>query len=278
MAIRIGDVWDRTTAVIADRGGALFGIALLLAALPTIVHDAVVAYGGPSAGMKLFAGLLNLVVAALTIWGTLSMIAVASEPGVDRARGLSLGGSRWLAGVGVTLLLLVVVAVLFVPAGVLMAASGFDFTRAQAGLEQVNLSTGPLAAAVLYSLVATLFLLWAAARLFVLYPVILHERLGAGAIRRSFALTRGYTWKLIGVLILYVIVFLVVLAAASGIIGVIVGLILGREQAATTTFIVAIVAALITAGFSVLQAVFPTRFYLAVRDEKDGVAAPVAPA
>lgn len=272
MRIRIGDVWDRTTAVIASRGGALFAIALLLAALPTIVHDGIVAYGGPSPAVKVGAGLFNLVVAALTIWGTLSMIAVASEPTVDRSRGLSLGASRWLAGIGITLLLGAVVAILFVPLGVLLAASGFDFTRAQAGLSQPTLSPGAIGGMLLYGLAMTLLLVWAAARLFVLYPVILHERLGVGAIRRSFALTRGYTWKLIGVLILYVIVFLVVLAAASGIIGVIVGLILGREQAATTGFIVAIVAALVTAGFSVLQAVFPTRFYLAVRDEKDGVA------
>ena len=263
---RIGTVWDRTTDVLAGRGNILAGIALVLFVVPSVAQSAVLDLVVSPLTADHIKGVIGVIVAILTIWGTLSLTAVGSDPAVTRDRGFAIARNRLLAGLGVILVAVVVAMLAALPGIYLLSTAGFDWNRAVLGLPQPDLDVGKAGFALLYFLAYALVGLWISARLVPLFAVVVNERLGLGAFRRSFALTRGSTLKLIGVLILYAIVLFVAMLAASSIVGLVFRLILGGEAQATIVFIVASVTAIVTAIFSVLQCVFSAQFYLAARD------------
>lgn len=270
--ISIGTIWERTTDVLAGRAGILATIAFALLFLPGVIQPALAAGFGTAAGPSLLGSLLTIVVSVLTVWGTLSLTAVASDPGVTRDRALSIGAARLGSAFGVLLIVVVVAIVAAIPGILLLASANFDWARAQQGLDQSQFDVAKAGWALLYFLGYLLFWLWVSARLVPLLAIVVNERLGLGAIRRTFALTRGSTLKLIGVFLLYAIVLFVSVLAASSIFGLILRLILGSEAQATVTFLTGIPVAAVTALFSVVQSVFSAQFYLAARDRHDGTA------
>lgn len=270
--IRIGTVWDRTTDVLAGRSGILAGIALLLVFLPSVVQAAVRTFGGANVAIALIAGIVGIAVAVLAVWASLSLTAVASDPAVDRDRALAIGRNRLPAGLAVLVVLMLIALVAVLPGIALLASSGFDFARARAGLPQLTADTGRAGGAMLYFLALSLAGIWFSARLVPLFAIVTNERRGLRALSRSFALTRGSTLKLIGVMILYAIVLFVVLLAATSIVGLIFRLALGPESTATVGFVVAVVGAAVTSMFSVLQSTFSAQFYIAAVAARDGAA------
>ena len=90
--VRMSDVWDRATDVIAGRRGIFVSLVLLFIWLPGLVRNAAhLATYGPAqmpatmpevgAGALIFLA-IALVVIALAVIGQLAMVAVASDPGV----------------------------------------------------------------------------------------------------------------------------------------------------------------------------------------------------
>lgn len=273
--VRIGTVWDRTVEVISGRTAILASIAALTLFLPTVVRDAITlaVAGGPAA--TLLGAVVGVIMAVVTIWGMLALIAVASDPAVDRAGGFRIGAAALPGTILVVIVLGLAFGLLFLPAIILLSRAGFDFTAAAAGATQPGISPGALGAVSLYSIALLAVAIWAGARLAVLYPVLVNERRGLGSIARSFDLTRGLTWKIIGVLILYGVVFLVVLLAATSVAGLIFRLVLGGENATLVQFLAAVVGAAVTAVFGVLQAVFTAQLYLAARHARESAPPPV---
>ncbi|VVT16664.1 conserved membrane hypothetical protein [Sphingomonas sp. EC-HK361] len=257
--VRIGTVWDRTTEVIGGRGNMLAGIAATGIFLPSIVQAAFRDFALPAAQ------LVGLLAAIVMLWAQLAIVAASSDPSTTGGSAQRIATARFLPAMGVVIIVVIVAAILSLPGITLLIASGFDFAAAQAGRTQGAIDAGKAAGSGLYFFVFALFMLWLGARLIVLYPVIVNERLGLGAIARSFRLTRGLTWKVIGVLILYAIVFLVALMAATSIVGLVFRLILGSDSVALVTFLAGIAGAIVTTIFSVLQAVFTAQLYLAAR-------------
>src|SRR3546814_9103815 len=79
---------------------------------------------------------------------------------------------------------------------------------------------GPLPAGLklfvgLYSLALVIVVLWGMARLLPLNSVVVAERRGVGAIRRAFGLTRGLALRIVGVVILFFVVWGVSAMAAT---------------------------------------------------------------
>lgn len=257
--VKIGTVWDRTTEVIGGRGNMLAWIAAIGIFVPSVVQAAFRDFALPGAAIVSTLGTL------VTLWAQLAIVAASSDPATTRSSAQQIATARFLPAIGVLALVVVVAFVLAVPGIGLLAASGFDFAAAQANRPQAAIDVGKAAGSGLYFFVFGLFMIWAGARLSVLYPVIVNERRGLGAIARSFRLTRGLTWKIIGVLILYAIVFLVALMAATSITGLVFRLILGANQAALALFLAGIAGAAVTTIFAVLQAVFTAQLYLAAR-------------
>lgn len=273
--VRIGTVWDRTVEVIGGRTAVLAAIAALTLFLPTMIRDAVALAVAEGTAAKPLVGALSLLVAIATLWGVLALTVVSSDPATDRDAGLRIGAAALPSALVVVIVLLAGFALLFVPGFILLARSGFDFAAAARDQAQPQLSPGAMGAFALYALVYCMVLIWAAARLAVLYPVVVNERRGLRSIARSFELTRGLVWKIVGVLILYGVVFFVALAAATSVSGLIFRIALGADKAVLVAFLAGVVGALVTAIFAVLQTVFTAQLYIAARDVHDG-ASPAA--
>lgn len=264
--ISVGTVWDRTMEVIAGRFAILAAIALMLLFAPPLVQALIDAGLGTSSVPRVIGAIVSLLVFVAATVGALAITAIATDPSIDRGAALAIGGARIRPMLGIMIVLSAALLVVALPGIFLLGTSGFDPERARAGLSQENLDLARFGLAFLYFCALGIVLLWFAARLVPLLGVIVNERLGIGAIRRSFVLSRGSTLKLVGVLILYFVVMVVTLLAAVSITGLIARLVVGSDGAAAVAFVVAAATAIVTAAFSVLQAVFSGQFYLAARD------------
>lgn len=267
--VRMGTVWDRTVEVLNGRTGMIFSIALLGLVIPAFVRDVAVVYSVIASPMFAFAiasPILSLAALPFTLWAQLAITAIATEPGVTRQDAARQGRARLLPALGLTLLLGLVASIAMLPPIVALIWSGFDFASAlsEGSASRVSPpSIGTVVFIVLYVLLYAALAIWLFARLIVLYPVILNERLGIGAISRAFTLTRELTWRIIGVLLLFGIVAMIATAAAQAVTGTIFTLILGEAGGLVTSAVVTFV----SAAFTVLATVFTAQLYVATREK-----------
>jgi len=269
--VRIGTVWDRTVEIANGRTSILAAIAALTLFLPSVVSAAVTAFAPNNTALSL---IVTLAVGLVALWGVLALTAVASDPATDRNAANRAARDALPKAILVVVILIIAGALIIVPAIGILHAAGFDWDAAQRGGEQSTMDTAKAGWFLLYCVVIGIVGVWLFARLCLLYPVVLNERRGIDAFGRSFALTRGLTWKIIGVLILYVIVLFVVLLAATSVTGLIFRLILGGENIAIVQFLAGVVGAAVTAVFGTLQAVFTAQLYIAARDAREVVSPP----
>ncbi|WP_184503806.1 hypothetical protein [Sphingomonas endophytica] len=269
--VRIGDVWDRTVDVLRGRTAILIGIALLTLVLPGIVAGALGTVVPLQDPFIVAVPLVRLAMLVLLVLGVLAMTAVASDPAVDRAQGLRIAAQRLLAALGVLIALVLAALALFIPAGVLFRLSGATLSG-EGTLDMSHAASGYAAGAGLLVLLAALLGLWLSARIVPLFGIVVNERRGFGALRRSLALTKGSTLKLIGVLILYFILTTVAMLAATMVSGVVARLALGGDATAGVAFVVAVVRTLISAGATTVQSVFYARFYVAAIEREQRMA------
>ena len=255
-------------AVIRGRMAILSGIALMLFVAPSVVQAVVDAVAGQSMAGKLAGGIVGLIAFFAALIGSLAVTSVATDPGVDRSAALAIAGQRIGPMLGVGIVLGLVFLVSMVPGIVLIGVSGIPFDQTQQ-FSRENVDLGKLAFSVLYFILLGAVWFWAFARLLPLAGVIVNERRGLGAIGRAFALTRGSAMKLVGVLILYSIVMLVVLMATFAVFGLVARLGAGDSSPGTVIFVASIAVSLVTAAFSVIQAVFAGQFYVAACDLAD---------
>lgn len=268
--VKMGSVWDRTIEVLNGRTGMIAPIAVLGMLVPSVVRDGFVAFSTPgTTNFALVGGLLNLVALVAMIWAELAIVAIATDPATDAASARRQAGARLLPTLGITALLMIVAALLVLPPVIVLKQSGFDFSAAANGtrVQMTPPGTGAAGFTILYGLVYLVAMIWLGARLLLLNPVIFNERLGLGAIRRSVQLTRGLTWRIIGVMILFVIVLLVAAGAAQAVTGIIFRLALGADGIATATFLAGIAATIVTTAFTALAVVFTAQLYVAVREK-----------
>ena len=276
--VRIGTVWDRTVEVLQGRGGLLFMLALAFMVVPSLIGSAIALFGGSAPGMPVDAGLrtvatvVNIASTLLLLSGLLAVTAVASDPRVDGRDAISTGLIRLGPTVGLLLLVMIVAALALVPLAWLTFAAGATYDATTGRINVSRASGGGIALAGSLSLLVFFAGLWLSAKLVPLFAVVVNERLGLRAFRRSFALTRGAAMRLMGVLILYGIVLVVVMAAATTVVGVVARLLLGGDAPASVAFVVAVVSTVVTALASVVQIVFYAQYYVAARDA-EGVAA-----
>lgn len=267
--VRIGDVWDSTTDVLAGRAGLLVPIAALGFFLPGLVQAVIAAYGGTGPVVATLSLAVAIVVVVAAVWGQLATVAVASDPATTGVQARDAGVRRLGAGLLVTLVLVAAAIVACLPIGIALFASGYDWqaASAQAGSAgAMRVTPGAALFCFGYGLAIVAVAIWLAARLLLVNAAVLIEQRRIGAIGRSMQLTRGLTGRLVGVLILFVIVLLVATWAAQSVVFVVVRLLLGSPHIATATFAGAIAAAAVSAAFSTTVAVFGARLYAAIVD------------
>ncbi len=268
--VKMGTVWDRTIEVLNGRTGMIARIAVLGMLVPTVVRDGFVAFSSRANPVSMLVGAI-LAIGALVamIWAQLSIVAIATDPAVDAASARRQGSARVLPAFGITVLLTIVAVLLAVPPIVVLVQSGFDFAAAANGAsaQMTPPSVGAASFTALYGLAYLLVLIWVGARLVLLNPVILNERLGVGAIRRSIQLTKGMTWRIIGVLVLFCIVLLVATGAAQSVTGIVFRLVLGADSIAMAAFLAGVAGSIVTTAFTAIAAVFTAQLYVATREK-----------
>lgn len=265
MTVNMGTVWDRATEFLSSTARGWWPVALLAIFVPRAIGD-VAQLASDTLGQGAAQG-IALAAVLIALWGQLVIVALALDPerGIAAARRIATGGFG--RAVLVMLVLFVAVMVLIGPVIGTLVASGMDLTQLAGGTQASapDLSGGAAVFLGLYGLALCVVVLFVGARLVPLYPVILAEARGPGAITRSFAITRGLTWKLVGVLILFCIVLAVAAAAARSVAGVIVGLIFPASGAVTPGAVAgALAGALVTTIFSVIVAAYSAKLYRAV--------------
>jgi len=271
--VKMGYVWDRTIEFLGDNIAVLLPIVLLAIFVPTSISNSLQGLQPTAAaGVKLGLGILSLGFAILSLWAQLAIAALAIDPAIG-ARASRIATARLLPAIGVYLLLLIGLLVLSLPLVALAIAGGVDVTMMRAAGAMPSFPAGVGFAIAGYGLAYLIALLFIGARLTPLTSVVVAERRGVGAIRRAFALSRGLTWKLVGVIILYVVVMLVATLAAQTVFGSVLRLVAGGDGPVTVASVLtAVVVAAVSTAFTVLAAVFCAKLYVAIIRARDATA------
>jgi hypothetical protein len=260
--VKMGTVWDRTAEFLGDNVGLLLPVALLAFFAPASIGtnlEAVMA--GASSSVALALAAVQILLALVSLWGSLVVIAFAT--GAPRAEAAGhLARRRLLPAALVTLVLGVAMAALLVPVPIVLAMAGYDLTRGG----PVAIEPGVRMLIALYALVLLAVVLWAGARLAVVSAVVLREATLLGAISRTWRLTRGHALRILGVLILFVVVAAVSRLAAATVFGSVFALVAGSDGDGFSLagVLTSIVTAAVQAAFMVLMAAFQGKLYLAL--------------
>lgn len=263
--VKMSTVWDRTAEFLSDNIGAIVPIALLAFFVPASIggnFEAV--YPTASVGLTLALRLVQLGFAVLSIWGSLAITALALGGANGETAG-AIARRRLLPSLAVSVVLGAAVMALTLPVPAFLALNGYDLMAIARG-ETVEVSSTAAGIVTIYVLALLIACLWIGARLIVVTPVIVREGRMFGAIPQSWRLTRGSSWRIIGVLILFVVVAMVSALAASTVFGSIFSLIAGRDDDGISLagVLTSIVTAAVQTAFMVLLPAFTAKLYLAL--------------
>ncbi len=268
-------VWDRTAEFLGDNLAALTPIVLLAIFVPlTLMGSLMPLLGTASQLGNLTLGIAVLLLSLATSWGGLAITALAFDPAGGRGPAIATANRRLLPLIGISLAMLLIVLLLLAPVGIAFGLSGVDMAVLAAGKAPAGAVNGRvLAFASLYLLLLVPLMLFVYARFFVLVaPIVVMERRALGVFARSFVLTRTVAWKVIGVLILYLVVSTVAGMAAKTVVGSVLRLLLGDDgQVSLAGVLTQIVVSGISTLFSVLAVAFVAKLYLAARDAREAI-------
>lgn len=268
-------VWDRAAEFITDNLTALTPIVLLAIFVPlTLMGSLMPLMGDAGPAGNLTLGIVVLILSCVTAWGGLAITALAFDPAEGRGAAIATANRRFPALLGISVAMLLIVLLLIAPVGVAFGLSGVDMAVLASGnVPESGVNGAALAFAVLWLLMLAPLMLFVYARFFVLVtPIVVMERRGLGAFARSFVLTRGVAWKVIGMLLLYLIVSTVAGMAAKTVFGSVLRLLLGDDgQISLAGVLTQIVVSGISTAFSVLAIAFIAKLYLAARDARAAI-------
>jgi hypothetical protein len=266
--LSITTAWNETADILRRDFGALFTIALALNALPQILFQAL-GPGQAAPGQPPQPGLWMLLLPVVIILGFAGTIAISSLAlGRDRVVGSAIahGFRRFLPLFVASLLLGLALGLLF---GILAVASG---------LRPDTFSADPVRAMAKFGLALIVLLpiaFFFGVRLLMMTPVAAAETGGPIAvITRSWALTRGHFWKLLGFILLVCIVFIVVMMVVGAVFGILVALLAGRpEPGNLSSLIILIVSGIVNAAMIAVLTSLIARIYVQLAGDPASTAA-----
>ncbi|WP_262408822.1 glycerophosphoryl diester phosphodiesterase membrane domain-containing protein [Sphingomonas sp. JC676] len=263
-------VWDRTAEFLSDNIGAIVPIALIAFFVPaSIGGNFATVFLTATPGVVLALRLVQLAFAILSVWGSLVIVAMALE-GASGEPAAVIARRRLLPALAVSVVLGIAMIALTLPVPFFLAASGYDLTAIARG-EVVDISPAVAGFVWIYFMVLSIAFIWIGARLIVTTPVVVREQRMLSAIPRSWQLTRGSTWRIIGVLILFVVVATVSALAANTVFGSIFALVAGGSEGGISLagVLTSIVTGAVQTAFLVLLPAFTAKLYLALSAQAD---------
>ena len=261
--LSISKAWDDARPIIARDGRLMFIIALATVVLPQAIMMLVAPEQGEAAAVAADEGwksLLGIVFSLVNIVGSIAISYLALTKGASVGDGLRRGLQRLLPTIGTFLVAVIaVMAVAFVVivmiAGVSLAA--LDNPEALTA-EQIS----PAAALAIIGLF--FFILWVSVRFLLVTPVIAAEDSGPlHILKRSWSLTKGHFWRILGFIILFVLGLLVIMGAASLIFGLAMTLMFGEpEPMSVSALFLGLGSGLAGALITVVYSTIVARIYL----------------
>ncbi|MDP8994420.1 MAG: glycerophosphoryl diester phosphodiesterase membrane domain-containing protein [Pseudomonadota bacterium] len=258
MALSLGEAWNETAQFVKREAGLLFPLALLLIALPIAIVGAI-SPPQPPPGQLPPLGLWTALLPVAFLLGMIGNIAIsylALRPNTSVGEALSRGLKRLLPLVGAVLLLMLGFLLLAVVLATIVAALAGGVGGPQPG-------PGASAAMAILFVIMLPIMVYLAARLLLTTAVAAAEEAGPiGLIRRSWQLTGGHVWTVIGFILLMAIAVLVVMLAVGLVAGSLIVLLAGQPQPGSlSAFLMLLVSAALNTVITVYVTSMVARIY-----------------
>ena len=262
--LSISKAWTETGAFLARESRLVLPIALLLVAIPPAASGL---FGSPPGVQPTLAqATIDLLLAIVTVVASLiagvAISHLALRSGASVGEALQRGSKRFLSLLGVALLITIPLLLI---AFLLIAAIGPSSAVMQQPIDPYNLP--PELASVLIILAIIVLAFWV--KISMTTPIAAAERGGPITIlRRSWRLTSGHYWKLLGTFLLLMIVASLVIMGISLGIGLIVLLVSGPPLPGGASFtIMVLIDALLQAIVATVLVVLIARIYAQLAGE-----------
>jgi hypothetical protein len=253
-ALSIGRAWDEAKAALQANRKLIvpvaMGMVLLPAVIVSMVEPQVPAGEQPPPGLWMLIALAMLVVMLI---GELAIVLLVNGWRGSVGEAIGKASRRAPALILAALVYVLPFAVLF---SIMLAASGvtpggqFDAANMRPTL-------------LLPMLLLFVALLVVTIRLLPLVALVACEKVGPfAALKRTWALTQGHFWRLLGFLLMLAVAFLIVALTVGAVIGTLVTFTLGRpEPWSISLVLVALAGGLVQAGFVMVYIAMLARIY-----------------
>jgi hypothetical protein len=255
-ALSIGRAWDEAKAALQANRKLIVPVALGMVLLPAVIVSMVEPQVAP--GEQPPPGLWMLVALAMIIVMIIGEIAIVLL--VNGWRG-SVGNAIGQAARRMPIFILAALS-LMIP--VILLFSIVLAMTAIGSIESGQFDWANLGGTSwVLLLLCFILLLYVSVRLLPLMAVVACEPVGPiGALRRSFMITSGHFWRLLGFLILLMIAFLIVALTVGAVVGALVTFAFGRPEPWTISLVlIALAGGLVQAGFVMVYSAMLARIY-----------------
>jgi len=267
--LSISKAWDETRALFASEGRLFASVALALTGVPTMISGLIEPQGSSLDGKSpLWVDLLTLAAGLIALIGQLALVRLALKPSITVAGAIAHGARRMPIYLLTAFIVGLGLVVLAIPLLIAAMLSGIKLDQAATAM------TPAMAVLVVIFVIVALFL---GVRMLMGTPVASAEPAGPiGIITRSWHLTNGKFWKLLGFLVIILIGAGVVLMAIGAIVGSVATFALGPlEPMSTSALVLSLCEGLFNAAFTAVFAVMLARIYVQLSG-RDTVTAPTS--
>jgi hypothetical protein len=260
--LSISRAWDEGKAILARDGRLYVSVSLALVAFPALISGIINPKGMAGSETPAWVTVVTLIASLVAIAGQLALIRLALGPSVTVGGAISHGMRRMpiylLSGI-IIVFGLIVAAVPFVAA---LAAMGVPVTQ-----RGMPLTPSVAIAGLLYFIL----LIYVGVRMSMTAPAASAEPIWPVAVlRRSWDLTEGHFWKLLGFLVVYLLAAIVVLIGITAGLGLVVELTFGRvEPMSVSALVVALIHSMLNAALTAVLAVMLARIYVQLAGKRD---------
>jgi hypothetical protein len=277
--LSISRAWEEGAAFAAREFRLLFPIAFLFIALPPVLTGLLVpartsaeleqmVAGSQGEGIWLYILLglsVTIVEIVLSTLGGLAITCLALRPGTSVGESFSLAGRRLLPTLGAILIISIAAGAVLLFFSLFFGASllGILFQSGAPGSNAGATAAGLIGGALLFMLLIMVIGVSLGAKLLPMTAVSVAEEKGpVGIISRSWQLTTGHFWKLVGTLLLIGLVYMIAAGTILLILGFFVLALIGNpEVSQTAAFVVSLLTAVLTAVVSPFLLSFTARIY-----------------
>ncbi len=260
--LSISRAWDETKGILARDGKLFVAVAAALILLPQVIAALFTGQGPQAETGGLLWGVLVLVATIIALIGQLAMVRLALSGGLSVGEAIRHGLSRLLPFILAVLLMVIGIVLLSVLVIAVLAAAGL------VSMDPAVTQLPPRDLAII-AVVLIAPLLFLAVRLLPMVAIASAEPIGPIAIlKRSWGLTRGHSWRLLGFLLLFILAALVFVIAMTLVIGIIVGLLFGNPAPfSLAALVLALLLGIVQTAVTVIYIVMVARIYAQLAGE-----------